>query len=283
MTNELTKRQPSFGDNDYDDGFSESSSSEQTMRSSYLRWTEQLHWIDRDGLPPPSPMLVHGVGESVRRWRTIDGMKQPEDITTRPLPDPDELNRTTPQSEWERQLDGTLGAGWKHEVFVYLVNLATGEKYTFSNSTAGAHMAWDLLRESVITMRALRGSKCYPLVNLTERPMKSKFRPGGMGMRPHFEIVGWKTPGEPDAVPEQRTPKLLGPTAAPTPTPAAPVPAAQTLPPKATPTPPAKSALPPAQPRQPKQPVNLSDYTLAVMGDVAPVTSAEELNDKIGF
>src|SRR5262245_17164642 len=124
MSNELTKRQPSFGESNYDDGFSESSS---VARSSFLRWTEQLHWIDRDGMPPPSPMLVHGIGESVRRWKTIDGIKKPEDITTKPLPDPEQLNRTTPQSEHERQLDGSVGAGWKHEVFVYLVNLATGE------------------------------------------------------------------------------------------------------------------------------------------------------------
>ena len=116
MTQDLAKRSPSFGDNNYDDGFSDAPSSEQKMRTSYLRWTEQLHWTDRDGMAPPSPMLVHGIGESVRRWQTIDGVKRPEDITTEPLPDPDELNRTTPQSEWERQLDGSVGAGWKHEV-----------------------------------------------------------------------------------------------------------------------------------------------------------------------
>jgi hypothetical protein len=275
MTNELAKRQPSFGDDNYDDGFSDTSSSERTMRSSYLRWTEQLHWIDRDGMPPPSPLLVHGVGESVRRWRTIDGVKQPQDIWAKPLPDPDELNRTTPRSEWERQLDGSVGAGWKHEVFVYLVNLATGERYEYSNSTSGAHLAWDLLREAVITMRALRGSKCFPVVNLTERPMRSKYRPNGMGMRPHFDIIDWKTPGGVDdgkALPAQPpTPQLPGPAAAPAPMPAAPTSTSSAT----TPTPPA------AQPRQVKPPVNLPGYTLAAMGDVKPVPPSEELNDKI--
>jgi hypothetical protein len=268
----LVKRQPGIGDSDYDDGFADEPS-EQPTRNSFLRWTEQLHWIDRDGIPPPTPMLVHGVGESVRRWRTIDGIKQPEDITTRPLPDPDELNRTTPQSEWERQLDGTLGAGWKHEVFVYLVNLATGEKHTFSNSTAGAHMAWDLLRESVITMRALRGSKCYPLVALAERPMKSKYRPGGMGLRPHFEICGWKVPGE-AALAQPATPQLTGPAAATTPTPIAT---------PATPAAPSSSAatVPPTQPRPAKPPVTLSADTLTAIGDVKPVSVSEELNDEL--
>jgi hypothetical protein len=274
MSNELTRHQPSFGDDDFDDGFNDDSSSRRPSRGSYLKWNEQEHWIDRDGLPPPSPMLVHGIGESVRRWRTdAEGKRYVEDKATKPLPDPDELNKNTPESEWERQLDGSMGAGWKHEVFVYLVNLGTGEKYTFSNSTWGARSAWDGLRESVVTMRALRGTKCFPLVNLTERPMKSKFRPGGRGMRPHFEIAGWKTPGGDDgntALSKSATPQLSGP--APAPTPATPTPAS---PPTAT------SSSPPAQPRQPKQPVNLSEYTKAVMGDVKPVTTEEFLNDSL--
>jgi hypothetical protein len=263
MTNELAKCQPSFGDSNYDDGFSDSGSPAKTMRGSFLRWTEQLHWIDRDGITPPSPMLVHGIDERVRRWRTIDGIKQPEDITTKPLPDPEELNRTTPQSEWERQLDGTVSAGWKHTVFVYFVNLATGDRYEFSNSTVGSHVAWDHLREQVITMRALRGDKCYPLVNLTERPMKSKFRPSGMGMRPHFEIIDWKTPGgDTTTVAANPTPQISGPVSAPNPT---------------TQTP----AAPAAQPRQPKPPITLSNSMLAVMGDVKPPTTEELLNDSL--
>jgi hypothetical protein len=275
MANELAKRQPNFGDSDYDDGFAESTSST-GARSSFLRWTEQLHWIDRDGIAPPSPMLVHGVDESVRRWREINGVKQPEDITTKPLPDPEELNQTTPKSEWTRQLDGSIGAGWKHEVFVYLVNLGTGERYTYSNSTAGAHIAWEMLREAVITMRSLRSTKCYPLVNLAERPMPSRYRPNGMGMRPHFEIIGWKTPGEPGAVPEQSTPQLTTPTE---PASADPAPTSAASPSTAAAAP---SALtPPKTARRPKTPVTLSEYTLGVMGDVKPVTTAEQLNDSL--
>src|SRR5262245_16658074 len=114
MANYVVKRQPSFGDHDYDDGFADEQPTSSSSRRSYLRWTEQLHWVDGDGVPPPSPMLVHGVNESVRRWRTVDGIKKPEDKWDRPLPDPELLNQTTPQSEWERQLDGTMSAGWKH-------------------------------------------------------------------------------------------------------------------------------------------------------------------------
>jgi hypothetical protein len=288
MSNALVKRQPNFGDDDFDDGFSDSPSSERTMRSPYLRWTDQTHWTDRDGIAPPPIMLVTGTGESVRRWRTIDGKKQVEEITTKPLPDPEEMNRITPESEWERQLDGNMSAGWKHQVFIHLVNLATGERYTFSNHTAGAHIAWDSLRESVATMRALRGAKCFPVVKLDERPMKSKYRPGGMGMRPHFEIVDWKVPRGPKVVGEQPTPQLTGPAELASAANAAPpTPSSQP-----TQAPPATSAAvrasrphpvpaPASKPPSAKTPVKVSDYTLAVMGEVKPVTTEELMNDSL--
>ena len=70
------------------------------------------------------------------------------------------------------------------------------------------------------------------------------------------------------AIPPKPTPQIAAPapTSAPTPTSGYP-----TRNPPATP--------PPAQPRQPKQPVNLPDYTMAVMGEVKPVTTEEFLND----
>jgi hypothetical protein len=107
-----------------------------------------------------------------------------------------------------------------------------------------------------------------PLVNLGERPMKTNF---GLKQRPSFEIIAWKTPGD-DAkavAAKAPTPQLSGPVAAPTPTP--------------TPTPTAAPASKPAQQRQPKPKptVNLAAETVAAMGDVKPVSLAEELDDEI--
>ena len=100
--------------------------------------------------------------------------------------------------------------------------------------------------------------------------MKSKYRPNGMGMRPHFELVGWKTPGAAVARLYQRRRRRSSlvrldrqprhhqqPHAAAT----APYRPPATKPPSA------------------KRPVNFTDYTLAVMGDVKPVTTEEFLND----
>jgi hypothetical protein len=140
-------------------------------------------------------------------------------------------------------------------VVLYFVNLATGELYTYAAATIGAHIAFDALKEATVCMRALRGARVMPVVNLSERPMKTNF---GMRRRPHFEIIGFDTPaGGANAVPPMPpTPQLTGPATAHTPTPAT------------SPTP------QPTQARQPKPPVNLA------MGDVKPVLS-NEFDDEI--
>jgi hypothetical protein len=242
-----------------DDGFSGSLNSGRVGKGSFLKWNDSQHWLDRDGLVPPSLMLVVAVNEILQRWHE----KKPEVITDKPLPDPEELNSAIPIEEWEIGIDGKPRKPWQHVVVVYLVNLGTGEFYTYSAATIGAHMAYDHLKEAVITMRTLRGTKCMPLVNLAERPMKTNF---GMRSRPHFEIVGWKTPGEDggaQALPPTTSPAQLAKPA-----------------PKAT----EKPAVQPAtQPRlaKPKPPIQLSDYTLAVMGDVKPPTTEELLDDSL--
>jgi hypothetical protein len=257
--------------NEPDDGFSASSSSRRVSRGSYLRWNDKQHWLDRDGIPPPSPLLVISVNEIVRRW--VDNRTQ--DIVDKPLPNPDELNAAIPVSEWELR-DGKPQPPWKHTVVVYLVNLETGETYTYAHDTVGAHIAFDLLKEAVITMRAIRGTKCMPLVHPTERPMKLKF---GMGKRPHFKIGGWKTPGEDAAaIPahQPELPQLPRPAEAEMPAPTEPAaPAAPTA--KADPI----SSGPQPHKAKPKAQVNVASETLSAMSDVKPVTSAEILDDEL--
>ena len=60
-------------------------------------------------------------------------------------------------------------------------------------------------------MRMVRGARVMPLVNLGERPMKTKF---GMKTRSHFEIVDWKTPGDRTCPRDRKsTPQQLNATA----------------------------------------------------------------------
>jgi hypothetical protein len=261
MANEVTSYEPDAED----DGFSASSRSRRVGRGSYLRWNDKQNWVDRDGIAVPSPLLVVAVNQILRRWKA----NVAEDIVDKPLPDPDELNAAIPIAEWERGVDGTPRKPWAHTIIVYLVNLATGETYTYAASTVGAHIAYDALKEAVITMRALRGTKCMPLVNLSERPMKMKF---GMGLRPHFGIIGWKTPGDDaNAVPVQpAAPQLTGPApdapSTPVEEPAAPAP---------------QHAKPRLRQARPKPAVNVTSETLKTMGDVKPVSTNEILGDEV--
>ena len=263
MTNDVTTHEPGPEE---DDGFHGSLHSGRLLKGSYLKWTDAAHWVDRDGLTPPSPLLVIAINEVLQKWKD----NKVEVIRDKPLPNPEQLNSAIPESLWER-FNGKPRKPWAHVVVVYLVDLATGQFYTYASPTTGAHIAYDALKEAVVVMRALRGSRVMPIVNLSERPMKTSF---GMRRRPHFEIIGWKTPGDDTktGLIKPMTPQLSGPAAAPE----NPPPPVSTV---ATPTPtPASGA---AQPRQAKPPVNLGTETLAEMGDVKPLAAGEILNDEI--
>jgi hypothetical protein len=240
------------------------------LGSNYLKWNTTVHWADRDGLTPPSPLLIFAIDEALRMWRD----KQPTLIHDKPLPNIHQLNAAIPQSEWERGPDGQLQELWKHIVIIRLINPSTGEIYKYEADTTGAHIAYDKLRESVMTMRMLRGTRVMPLIHLDERPMKTKYNK--QARRPHFEIVGWKTPGDDaKAVPAKPVaPQLTGPAASPAETRSAPAAATS------------QTRLPPndsAQPFQakPKPPVKLAGETLATMGEVKPPTMGEIINDEL--
>jgi hypothetical protein len=201
-------------------------------------------------------MLVIRVNEVLQRW--TDNL--PEVIDTKPLPDPEVLNKAIPIEEWEIGLDDKPRPPWSHTVVVYFVNLGTGEFYTYTAATYGGHVAFEQLNDAVLAMRMLRGEKVMPLVALFERPFKTK---RGLKTRPHFQIVDWKTPGGPAALPTE--PLTLPPSAdAPLPEPASPEP---------TPAPQAKSRM--------KSQVRLGEETLAAMGDVKPPATKDFIDDEL--
>jgi hypothetical protein len=70
-----------------------------------------------------------------------------------------------------------------HQVIVYLIDPGTAAFFTYLNSTIGARIAYEHLRERVVTMRALRGAKVVPLVKLSAKH------------RPEFEILSWHSLG----------------------------------------------------------------------------------------
>jgi hypothetical protein len=271
MTNDLTPHEPGGID---DDGFHGPLNVDH-LGSNYLKWTAAAHWVDRDGLTPPSPLLVFAIDEALRMWKA----NQPTIIRDKPLPDLEQLNASIPRSEWERGIDGQPRKPWEHIVIVRLVNPGTGEIYKYEAATTGAHIAYDKLKESVMTTRMLRGTRVMPIVLLSEKPMKTNY---GMGLRPHFEIVDWKIPGgDAQMVSAKPTaPQLTGPTAASVQSP-------PTSPPTSPPASPSAASAPAtntsAQPYEakPKPPVNLAGETLTAMGNVKPVTTGEIMDDEV--
>ena len=263
MSNTLVPHSP-----DDDDGFGGGRSG----RGAYIRWSAEQGWTDRDGLPPPPEMLVPAVREILQRWKD----NKPETIVALPLPDPDVLNAAIPVKEWEKGLDGKPRPPWAHCAQVFLIDPATGAAFTFTSPTAGGHIAFNLLRDQVANMRVLRGARVMPLVRLAERPMKTQF---GLKSRPHFEIIDWKAPGDPTALPTEPAPQLPKATApAPAPEPEPPTPPAAPEPAPA-PAPPTGSR---RKPRM-KSPIRLGEETMVAMGKVEPVTMGEIIDDSLPF
>ena len=265
MSNEITTPPPGPG-GFHDDGFSSGSSS--GRGHDFLRWNAEVQWIDRDGCKAPSPLLAVKAEELLRMWK--DG--RPTDITVKPLPDPAELNAAIPESEWEKDRDGKPQPPWAHHVAIYLVNPDTATKYVYCAATVGAHIAFDQLRENVATMRMLRNARVMPLVKLTSRPMKTKYK---MSERPHFEIIGWHAPGgDGDALTPPTAPQLPSPTAVETP---------QSQPSEAKEDPISSGPQPQASERRQAKPKPQVNATLNAMEAVKPATAAEILDDDILF
>jgi hypothetical protein len=179
-----------------DDGFNRSSNDNRPARPNYLAWSPEYDWRTNDGTPSDDPLAAIRTSTCLRRWK--DG--HPMEIVDHPLPDPDELNAAIPMSEWELGVDGkTPRPPWEYTFKVSLVNLNTGEFFVFASATVGAGIAYDKLRDAVIAMRALRGGEpVVPVVRLSSKPMKTRY---GMKSRPSFDIIDWKTPGGPAALP----------------------------------------------------------------------------------
>jgi hypothetical protein len=160
---------------------------------------------------------------------------------------------------------------------IYLVNPATATKYVYAASTTGAHIAFEQLKESVITMRMLRGARVMPLVELSSKPMKTKFK---MSERPHFEIVGWHLPGGEGVLSAQPTPQLP-PAQSAEKTPEKPIekedPISSGL--ATDPNQLSQSTTKP-QPQQRKGKPSIN-ATLDAMGNVKPATMAEIIDDQI--
>jgi hypothetical protein len=149
------------------------------------------HWTDRDKtpIPPNTPLMALGTAQAAQRWKDNLPIETIVKCPGKPLPDVDELNRKIPKKEWEVGLDGEKRPPWVRQHIVYLLDPVDASLFTFINSTIGASIAVERLKDKVKWMRALRSEKVVPVVKLDAKPMPTK---KGMKQRPEFTILEWR-------------------------------------------------------------------------------------------
>jgi hypothetical protein len=173
-----------------DDGFNDTPDGDRIIQGTIVKCVDG-HWMDRDGLtfPPDAHMLALATATALQRW---ENQMPVETIIKRPnqaFPNADDLNAAIPLDKWEDGIDGEPREPWQLQYIVYLLDPNDASMFTFINSTVGAEIAVERLKNKVKWMRALRGENVVPLVKLDSRPMKTKF---GQKMRPEFTVIEWR-------------------------------------------------------------------------------------------
>jgi hypothetical protein len=111
------------------------------IQGTLVKFTNEATWVTRDDEEITSDLELVAVDviRVVQKW--CDG-KPVETTILEPgqnFPDLEEMNAKVPQSEWVEGL--------------YLVNLATMDKYTYPTGTAGGRIAVGDLRDKLVWMR----------------------------------------------------------------------------------------------------------------------------------
>jgi hypothetical protein len=161
--------------------------SDRLIRGSLLKFVDGV-WDTRDGETIPAMLLVMDITKGLQRWAKNLPVETIMQKAGEPLPDVELLNEAIPQEEWEPGIDGKPRAPWQLNHVVYLVDPKTATSFTFSNSTTGARIATEKLKERIETMRRLRGESVTAVVSLGLKAMKTQF---GQKQRPDFVIEKW--------------------------------------------------------------------------------------------
>ena len=92
------------------------------------------------------------------------------------------------EADWPIDLSGNPSPPWKWNIWVYLMDVASGETLTFSTGTSGGRVAVGELTAQIKSMRGMQPG-AMPIVELQSVQMPTKF---GRKPRPFFKIVSWR-------------------------------------------------------------------------------------------
>jgi hypothetical protein len=191
--NEVAKPQFVDGFEQFTDAVEgDDSPAERLIVGPLVKFTNDSAWVTNgdEELPRDLELVVINVARVVQKW--VD--KRPVKECTRILqpgekwPDIKELNANAPRSEWHPGPDGKPGGPWQAQYLVYLLNLASIDRYTFATGTTGGGIAVRDLVERTCLIRQFRGQNVYAVVNLADVFMRTRF---GGRQRPHFLIKRW--------------------------------------------------------------------------------------------
>jgi hypothetical protein len=134
-------------------------------------------------------MIVFGVAEALQCWQGQSVTETIVKIPGQQLPHLDDLNGSIPESEWDEGLNGEPRPPWQRAYLIYLLNPRDGSIFTLINSTIGMRICFDRIKDRVKYMRALRGDRVCPLVQLDSKAMKTAY---GVKRRPELTILEWR-------------------------------------------------------------------------------------------
>jgi hypothetical protein len=195
-----------------DDGFDVRERSGAFIIGGMIKFNKIYTLNKTEQLPPDLTLLVIAIITCWVRWWdhaptehrvTHSGQLHPQ---REDLPDQD-------KTLWEIGLDSISPADpWKDTRYMHLINLQTGQDYTFVTDTNGGRMAIGELKSSIRNVRIAHPT-ATPIIKFGSTTFKSpKF---GLVARPLFIVDGWHQ-GFKEAAPAQGEQQLLAPATLPT-------------------------------------------------------------------
>ena len=207
--NDVTKNSgPSDGFDDADEGGQQSA---RVIQGTKIAFSNDGKWVNDDDevVPAGLELVAVKICRVLQKWAAAD--KPPAEtkfLEPGEHPDVEAFNAACPESEWSEDLNGKLRGPWRQQNVVYLVDMATMQKYTYPTGTVGGGICIHELKDAVRLMRQFRGPGVFPVVSLANTFMNTRF---GGRQRPQFKILRWITFGPDGTLPSASLPSLQPP------------------------------------------------------------------------
>jgi hypothetical protein len=163
------------------------------IQGALVKFTNEAKWTINDGtvLPPSLELVVVDINRVVQKWIDHQPVETIELEPRQKFPDIEKLNEKAPKNEWS-ELNGKPQGPWQAQHIVYLLDMATMDRFSWPTGTVGGNIAIRDLVNKVKCKRKLHRSfsQACPIVKLSDIFMRTRF---GGRQRPHFLIVGYQS------------------------------------------------------------------------------------------